>query len=207
MVKVKHESWQAGIELLVFDLVAVSAEIDMVLVGIFQDVLRLPKNGWKGNGATCVREQNECSVISAEHTNIKQGFLQKSKIFKCIHYWGCSHIMIYSMVYYLLLNYGSNYGTLKKHQPTGFFFRIAAQATAPSPKELELLMPADGGCSSLTKEDCLSSKDASVATKKHFKAEKGAEVARFYRDHDVGIGSPNKDQFYRGLDGVSHPIK
>lgn len=44
------------------------------------------------------------------------------------------------------------------------------QATAPSPKELELLTPADGGCSSLTsKEDCLSSKDASVATKKHFK--------------------------------------
>ena len=79
VVKVKHESWQAGIELVVFDLVAVSAEIDMVLVGIFQDVLRLPKNDWKGNVATCVREQNECSVISAEHTNIKQGFLQKSK--------------------------------------------------------------------------------------------------------------------------------
>ena len=43
VVKVKHESWQAGIELVVFDLVAVSAEIDMVLVGIFQDVLRLPQ--------------------------------------------------------------------------------------------------------------------------------------------------------------------
>lgn len=79
VVKVKHESWQAGIELVVFDLVAISAEIDMVLVGIFRMFSDCPKNGWKGNGATCVREQNECSVISAEHTNIKQGFLQKSR--------------------------------------------------------------------------------------------------------------------------------
>jgi len=67
--------------------------------------------------------------------------------------------------YYLLLNYGT--------QKTTVHWKICpnAQATAPSPKELELLTPADGGCSSLTsKEDCLSSKDASVATKKHFKA-------------------------------------